>query len=95
MDNEKMITLETLLQNYEVEMSFINALQDFGLVTIVEVDGKQCVDRDNLGDLEKMMRLHYDLDINLAGIDVICNMLRKMNEMQAELTMLKNRLNIR
>jgi chaperone modulatory protein CbpM len=95
MDNKNMITLETLLQNYEVEMSFINALQDFGLVTIVEVDGKQCFDRDNLADLEKMIRLHYDLDINLAGIDVICNMLRRMNEMQAELTMLKNRLDLR
>jgi hypothetical protein len=94
MENEKMITLESLLQHYEVELSFIHSLQDFGLVTIVEVEGKTYLDQDHLGDLERMIRLHYDLEINMAGIDAISNMLQKMNEMQAELTKLRNQLNL-
>jgi hypothetical protein len=94
MENEKMITVESLLQNYEVELSFIHSLRDFGLVSIVEVEGKLCFDSECLGDLERMIRLHYDLEINMAGIDAICNMLHKMNEMQSELTRLRNQLNL-
>jgi hypothetical protein len=94
MESEKLITLESVIQHYEVDLSFIRSLEDFGLLTIVEIEGKPFFDRESLGDFERMIRMHYDLEINLAGIDAIVNMLHKMNEMQAELTMLRNRLDI-
>lgn len=92
MDNEKMIALENILEHYKVELSFIRSLEDFGLVRIITVGDKPCIDRECLGDVERMMRLHYDLEINMAGIDAICNMLQKMNEMQAEIRILRNRI---
>ena len=44
--------------------------------------------------MEKIIRLHYDLEINMEGIEVIKNMLDKMEALQDEVRKLQNRLNI-
>ena len=50
------------------------------------------VDEEELQKLEQLMHLHYDLNINLEGIDAINNLLAKLDAAQNELMMLKNRL---
>lgn len=92
MENERLITLQNLSTNYNVEVSFIQSLNEFGLIEIITIDETECVDKEYLNDIEKMMRLHYDLDINFAGIDAIANLLHRVHDMQSEITMLKNRL---
>ncbi len=47
---------------------------------------------DKLKDLEKFIRLHYELDINTEGIDAIAQLLNRVENMQDEITRLKNRL---
>jgi len=44
--------------------------------------------------LEKFVRFYYELDINLEGIETISHLLERVNALQDELTMLKNRLGI-
>ena len=92
MENERLITLQNLSTNYNVEVSFIQSLNEFGLIEIITIDETECIDKDYLSDIERMMRLHYDLDINLAGIDAIASLLQRMHDMQNEITMLRNRL---
>ena len=41
-----------------------------------------------------MMRLHYELDINMEGIDAISNLLLKIDNLQQELTAAKNKLRL-
>ena len=41
-----------------------------------------------------MMRMHYDLDINMEGIDVIAHLLKRIDSLQQELKMAKNRLRL-
>ncbi|MFT7364613.1 MAG: hypothetical protein ACI9UV_002823, partial [Algoriphagus sp.] len=43
-------------------------------------------------DLEKVLRLHKELDVNLEGIDVILNLLGKVESLQMELNLAKQRL---
>jgi len=92
MENEHLIALQNICTNYNIEVSFIRSLSDFGLVEIITVDETPYVDSERLGDIEKMMRLHYDLDINLAGIDAISNLLQRMHDLQKEITLLRNQL---
>ena len=92
MENERLITLQNLSANYNVEVSFIQSLNEFGLIEIITINETECIDKDYLNDIERMMRLHYDLDINLAGIDAIASLLQRMHDMQNEITMLRNRL---
>ena len=42
--------------------------------------------------VEKMIRLHYDLNINLEGVDVIYNLLNQVNSLKKEITDLQNKL---
>jgi hypothetical protein len=41
--------------------------------------------------LEKFVRLHYDLDINLEGIETINYLLEKIEKMQKEILELRNK----
>ncbi len=91
MENEQMISLTSLSRHYNIEVSFIRSLEDYGLIEIVEINNEPCLDKDCLGDVEKMMRMHYDLEINMAGIDAISHLLARMHRLQDELRELKNK----
>ena len=41
-----------------------------------------------------MVRLYYEMDINLEGIETITYLLSRMNQMQQDIMQLKNRLGI-
>jgi hypothetical protein len=47
-----------------------------------------------LNELEKIIRLYYELDINLEGIETVIHLLQRINDMQDEITLLKNRLRL-
>lgn len=94
MENERLIDLQIVCRHYNIEMSFIRSLQDLGLVEVVTEQEIECVDKEYLPDLETLMHLHYDLDINMEGIDAISHMLKRMKEMQKELLMLRNKLGL-
>ena len=80
--------------HHQIEVSFIQSLRDYGLVEGNEGEEDYILPQDQLPVLEKMVRLHYDLHINLEGIDAISHMLDRMEEMQRELSLLRNRLRL-
>ena len=41
-----------------------------------------------------MIRLHYDLNINLEGLDAVYNLLKRVENLQSEITSLHNKLRI-
>jgi hypothetical protein len=45
-----------------------------------------------LDRLEKIVRLHFELNINLEGIQTITHLLERIEEMQEHITKLTNRL---
>jgi hypothetical protein len=92
MDNERYITIQQLCRQYEVEVAFIHSLGENGLLHIIRETEEECIGREELADLERMIRLHYELDINLAGIEAIHHLLSRVREMQKELIELRNKL---
>ena len=92
MKNEQLVSLDTLCTHYKIETSFIHSLNDYGLLEITRVDEIECIDQDNLSELESLMNLHYELHVNMEGIDVINHLLKRMKEMQKEVIMLRNRI---
>ncbi len=75
-----------------IDPSFILLLKEEGLIEIREVDGREYLPVSRLHDLERYSRMYYDLSINIEGIDVIRNMLERMEEMHREIRRLENRL---
>lgn len=94
MKPEEMIPASLFCENHKIEFSFIQSLSEFGLIEIISVEEKPYILLEHLKNTEQMIRLHYDLDINIEGIDAISHLLQKMNSLQKELNSLRNRLGI-
>lgn len=92
MENDDMILVEMICTSYNVESDFIDSLFDCGLIDIVTVEQRKFIGKNQVSDLEKMIRLHYDLQINLEGIETITHLLQRMQLLQEEMMVLKNRL---
>ncbi|SHO62015.1 MULTISPECIES: chaperone modulator CbpM [Algoriphagus] len=88
------ISISTICVNYHIESSFLMDLSNIGLIQIEIIEQEQYIHHDQIADLEKMIRLHDELDLNLEGIDVVFNLLAKQRELQKELTTLRNRLRL-
>ena len=93
MDTTRLISIQQFCAHYNVPESFINALHEYELVEITITEEENYLKTNQLNDVEKMMRLHYDLEINLEGIDVIYNLLKQVETLQSELIVLRNKVN--
>ena len=94
MPNENLIDAQLCCTHYNIEYSFIDSLQQYGLLHISTVKEERFISSNELQKLEKLIRLHYDLDINLEGIEAISYLLDKVENMQFEMTQIRNRLRL-
>ena len=94
MSLENFIPLNQLCTNYKVEMSFFTNLNEFGLIEIITIEQAHFVHKGKVSVIEKIMRMHHELDINIEGIDTIFNLLKKIEGLQAELITAKNKLRL-
>jgi hypothetical protein len=79
---------------HEVGHTFVSSLSDAGLIEITIVDKGEFIPDTQLQRLEKMVRLHHELDINLAGIEAITHLLDRVETLHQEMRTLKNRLRL-
>ncbi len=94
MQTEYLIALDEFCDKYNIEISFISSLQQTGLIEITEVKETEFIDQGQLQQLEKFIRLYYELGINLEGIETISYLLQRIESLQDEIIKLKNRLSL-
>ena len=94
MSPEYLIAIEEFCAQNDIEISFISSLQKNGLLEIITRKEAGFIDPDQLRQLEKFIRLYYELDINLEGIETIMHLLQRITSMQDEIVALKNRLRL-
>jgi DNA-binding transcriptional MerR regulator len=95
MKNEQhLIPVQEFCTIHQVELAFIDTLNEYGLISVTMVKATQYIYTDQLSNLEKLIRLHYDLGINLEGIHAISHLLQRVDSLHEELTGLRNRLNL-
>ncbi|HLW29323.1 MAG TPA: chaperone modulator CbpM [Brumimicrobium sp.] len=92
MGRQDLILIKTLCVHYKVEISFLKELNNIGLIEIEELDNDEFIHEEKIGDLEKMIRIHRELDVNIEGIDVVFNLLQKEMQLREEVIELRNRL---
>ncbi len=88
------IPIVQLCEHYSVEVSFFNELHEEGLISITTLEQTSYLHQDKISDVEKMIRIHQELNINTEGIDAVFNLLQKIDSLQNELNKLNNRLNL-
>lgn len=87
--DKKLILLSEYIENSRIEVDFILRLESEGLIE-TEVHGDdRYIQASCLSDLELFKRLHYELFVNIEGIDIINNLLNKIRSMERELSVLR------
>lgn len=92
METNNLILVEQFCSNCDVNFSFIKALNEYGVIEIVVLDDKKYILNEQLKTLERAIQFHYELNINIEGIDVIHNLLDQIDDLQEELRLTKNKL---
>jgi|SRR6476646_169228 len=94
MEPQQLIPASDFCVYYNIEISFLRTLHEYGLVQVTTQNETVFIDTDDLRDVEKIIHLHQDLDINLEGIDAILQLLKRLEKTQEEITSLRNRLRL-
>ncbi len=94
MNEEKLILIDQLCEHYKVEMALFSELHDFGIIEILTIKNSYFIHEDKISTVEKVVRMQKDLNINMEGVDTVLNLLDKINNLQIELTTVKNRLRL-
>lgn len=92
MNKDKLIPANDFCSYHNIEYSFIDSLENSGLIRITSVEHTPFIEEDELEKLEKFVRMHYELEINVAGLETISYLLEKMERLQKEVVRLKNHL---
>ena len=92
MEDQDFISIQQFCSHYKIPVTFIEALEDYELIEIVRTKNVKYLDKSKINEVEKMIRLHYDLDINLEGIDAIYNLLKQVEVLQNKIMELNNKL---
>lgn len=92
MENNDKLTIEECSQHYNIAASFIFDLDDHGLIVLTREEQVTYVHYDQLPLLEKYMRLHFDLQINMEGLEAISHLLNRVQLLQATIRQLGGQL---
>jgi hypothetical protein len=94
MEKESLIPVDIFCVHHHIDFSFIDDLQQYGLIEIINIENTMFIQEERMQELERLVRLHYDLDINLEGVEAITYLLQRIHGLQEEVRLLKNRLHL-
>jgi len=94
MEKENLILVSHYCQQTRTSIEFIESLQDYGFIQVLLIEERNYVHSQDITEIERINRLQEELGINLEGIDAINHVLQKVNKLEKELKMVKERLRI-
>ena len=87
------ISREELVQLYKIEVSFFDSLEECGLLKTETENEIKYLLYEELAAFERFTNWHYDLEVNLPGIEIINGLLQKMEEQKEKHRLLLEKLN--
>ncbi|MCY7356599.1 MAG: chaperone modulator CbpM [Rudanella sp.] len=92
MPAQELILVSEFCAYHRVEVDFVNSLEQRGLIETTLVEQSVYLQPDQLGQLEKLIRLRQELDIHVDDLDLIVHLLERLESLQEQVTWLRNRL---
>ncbi len=93
MATRQLITITDFCGYHQIDHTFITSLHEAGLVKVTKVDQQTFIPHTELQKLERMIRLHHELEINLAGIEAISHLLDRVESLNEDIRTMRNKLN--
>ena len=94
MQTEYLVAVDEFCANHNIDIAFISSLQQTGLIEIHTIEETGFIESGQLRQVEKYIRFHYDMDINIEGIETITHLLQQITSLQSEIIMLRNQLRL-
>lgn len=94
MKREHYIIASDFCSSHNIEISFLNSLDENGLISLERSGELLYIGEDQLPSLERIVNIYSDLGVNVEGIETILNLLERVDEMYNEINTLKNRLSL-
>ena len=92
MQTQHLISVREFCTYHHVEITFVETLADNGLIEITTIEQAVYVQPEQLSQLEKFVRLHQDLAIHAEDLDIVSDLLDRVESLQQELRQAQNRL---
>lgn len=90
----KLIKFKDVCVHHKLDDVFITQIQEFEMVKIVLKNNIQYISTEEMPVIERVIRLHYDLNINMEGIEVIQQMRSRIENLQEMVHQLKQQIAI-
>lgn len=87
------ISREELVKIYNIEITFFDSLEESGLLKTETENEIKYLLYEELPAFERFANWHYDLDVNIPGIEMIQNLIDKLEKAQSENRTLLQKLN--
>jgi MerR family transcriptional regulator/heat shock protein HspR len=83
----KYYMISVVAKSYDIHPQTLRLYEREGLLKPSRTDGNtRLYSEEDLRELEVILNLTRDLGVNLAGVEIVLNMRRKMEQMQAEMS---------
>ena len=92
MDVSNNISIEQCCIHYKIEATFVQSLSERGLIELTKSEQEYFISFEQLTGLHKYIHLHYDLNINMEGLEAITHLLTRVTNLQNEVKKLQNEL---
>jgi chaperone modulatory protein CbpM len=90
--NPELISIEAFCVHHHTEITFIDALEQNGLIEVIHTETLPCIHADQLWQLERFVTLYKELEVNIPGIEVVQTLLDKVSQMQHKILELENKV---
>ncbi len=92
MQTEHLISVQEFCGYHHLEVTFVQTLEERGLIQTITVGQSLYVQPEQVGQLEKFTRLHQELSIHADDLDVVSDLLERVEDLQKQVIQLQNRL---
>lgn len=89
---KKFIRIQEFCEGHELQPDFVFKLEELGLIQVVWERHIPEIHRRDLEKLERLVRLHRELEINLQGLQAVQRLLEQLSLVQQENLALRNLL---
>jgi len=93
MSTRNYIRIRQFCSCHDINESFVRSLQEYEVIEVVEINNEPHLHEFELPKLEKMLRLHQELEIDPQGLHAVHHLLEKMTLLQQEVALLRKKLN--
>ena len=94
MNFDELIEIREVLTRYNVNNEFITYIEECNIIDYVEQNNTRYIYVNNIPKVEKIIRLHQDLNLNIEGIEAISHLLDKIENLQNKLRLAEQKLRV-